>query len=243
MKTKQLFLFVSFLLFISCEENSQILGAYQGEPDQYSRVYLKYYLLQDSPPGFSETDYVITANIWDSEYDLLVTSPRSGGKIIKNYSEPIGFHQIDDQGYDLGAIGGYYIVNINVLYSFLYNVVYDTYYEEDKDEVVEAAVAHLNDWLVDDPNQNANPNQYKERVFFFGEDVIFTENLDGEEYNVISKAFYLPYTKTGNTKYVIEQPSIYVYEYDSVLNEENPAKFSKFDIKITYDEMKYIPDF
>jgi len=58
------------------------------------------------------------------------------------------------------------------------------------DEVVEAAVERFNEWLVDDPNQNPSPNQYKERVFFYGDDILFSHDINDERYDVISKAFF-----------------------------------------------------
>src|SRR3989338_9898603 len=123
MRIKQIISLVSFLsiisFIISCEENSDIKGAYEGEPDQ-TRVYLHSYIVNEN--GISDTDYVESVTIHDRDLELLVTTPRSGGKIIKNYSQLMHFATTDDQGYTNAPAASYYIVNINALYSFLYNV-------------------------------------------------------------------------------------------------------------------------
>ena len=242
MKTNQVVFVISCLsllsFIISCEENSQILGAYPNDSDQFARVYLKYYLKQE-PSEFSEVDYIKTAYGFNDFYDLLVTTPRSGGKIIKNYSQAIDFALPKTDA----SVGHYYIFNVNALYAFLFNVVYYDYFGDDKDEIVSDDVEVLNGWLVDDPNQASSQNQYKERVVFFGDAALFTKDLNGPRYKVISKAQFLSYKKNSSTEYEFEEPSIYVFDYERVISSENPPELSKIDIKITYEEKKKIPDF
>ncbi len=247
MKTKQVFglvLVLSLFSFIlGCEENAVILAPWEGDVNNYFKeVYWRPYILDaTSPQGFSASHYLESTSFYKADGSFIVTTTRSGKENIKEYSQPIVFEFTDQKGNPIAQAAELYVSNINELYSFLNEVVYWDYTGEDRDAVINNAMQKLNMFLVDSPNDTSEPGEYAERAFMYGS-VRFSEDPDSQMYTIITKADFWPYRKLNSTDYEIVNNTMYLYEYDRVMKENEPTPLSKGDLKFTYTKTAKYPD-
>jgi hypothetical protein len=249
MKTKHLLAFISFLsllsFIMSCEENALILGAEGGNPNEiFNRCYWKPHIVDQQ--GISE-EILWSAPIYNTLYDFEVTTTREGKENIKHYSDYIQQYLYDDEGWEIEDIGILRLVNINDLYNFLKYEVYK-YYEGDKEQVINDAMAVLDDWLVDTPNAAPQQGQYAERIIIYIFDALFsTDYENGPRFDVITKAEYRPYSKITDPEYGsafrIQWDNLEVFEYDRVIAGENPDPISFGNFMLTYSKSKTYHDY
>ena len=213
-KLNALFLFVLFsLLIISCRENADLDAYDEGETDRFKDSYINYYLFDDSPQGYSDTNSIPTFTYGKRDvYDYLITTTKSKKKIMKE-SVHQGYSHSDA---DYNTI--YYVINENNVDDFA-EEYYQWYPEEEKDDLIKNAVQRLKDWF----GTAATPpsNAFYERVFLFAQRAVFTkEPPNGEnEYEIITQAQYFHFDEYENgKKLIIKEDGIKVFDFNVVIN-------------------------
>ena len=178
--------------------NADLIG-FSDVNDPFKDTYIEYIAMDTkkpiptTTPGYGEdnNDYLIT------------TDKKTGDKIIKNASLWLLYFQPDEDGEAIGE-ASFYIVSDK-------NYFLDTFvYPSDK--------ARFTEWLGNPPKPTdtkvfAEPVVIYARGAILGEDPYDTTY----EFDILTKAFYMPIVDEDGSKLVMEKVGEAVYDYEAIL--------------------------
>ncbi len=197
-------------------------------------TYLKYYPLDDSNIGYSETPILAGATgdyVWN---EYRITTMRSGAKVLKDTSLNV-IYDLTDASVD---VGNYYVVNEHDSDDFVKEVIYKYYFEDDIDQKIATAQQKLKEWFGTPYNSSDPLNEFYERVFIYSDDASLSKDPsqpDDNEYEVITPAFLMPYKEYNNgAQLVMHRDSMPIYLFEEVVAATNPnpdtmSEISKID--------------
>ena len=202
---QRIFYFISLVilsLFImsatkSCY-NADLIG-YNDVDDPFKDTSIEYIAMDTKKPipttthGFGE----------DNKEFSITTNMKTGEKNIKNASLWLEYAQYDEKGQLIGETSGYIVSDKSY---FL-----DTFiYPSDK--------ARLTEWLGN-PKKPTDTKVFAEPVVIYARDAILGEDPYDTtyEFDILTKAFYMPIVDEDGSKLVMEKIGEAVYDYEAIL--------------------------